>query len=52
MITKINSAASVQTSEQLAGLPDIISCAKVSVHLGTTHGSLNLVQTHPEKRNQ
>ena len=47
MLAKIKSAASVQTpgSAEVA----VISNAKVSEHLGTTHGSINLVQTHSEK---
>ena len=50
MLTKIKSAASVQTSGLAKA--DIISSAKVSEHFGTTHGSINLEQTHSEKRNQ
>ena len=50
MLTKIKSAASVQTSGSAE--VDVISNAKVSEHLGTTDGSINLVQTHSEKRNQ
>ena len=50
MFTKIKSAASVQTSGLAEA--DIISSAKVSEHFGTTHGSINLEQTHSEKRNQ
>ena len=50
MLTKIKSAAPVQTFGS-AG-EDIISNAKVCEHLGTTHGCINLVQTHLEKRKQ
>ena len=50
MFTKIKSAASVQTSGLAEA--DIISSAKVSEHFGTTHGCINLEQTHSEKRNQ
>ena len=50
MFTKIKSAASVQTSGLVEA--DIISNAKVSEHLGTTHGCINLVQTNSEDRNQ
>ena len=50
MFTKIKSAASAQTSGLTEA--DIISNAKVSEHLGTTHGSINLLQTHSEKRKQ
>ena len=50
MLTKIKAAASVQTSGSAE--VDVISNAKVSEHLGTTHGSINLVQTHSEKRYQ
>ena len=50
MLTKLKSAASVQTSGSAE--VDVIINAKVSEHLGTTHGSINLVQTYSEKRNQ
>ena len=50
MLTRIKSAASVQTPGSAE--VDIISFAKVSEHLGTTYGCINLVQTHSEKRNQ
>ena len=47
MLAKIKSAASVQTPGSAEAA--VISNAKVSEHLGTTHGSINLVQTHSEK---
>ena len=50
MLTKIKSAASVQTFGSAE--VDVISNAKVSERLGTTHGSINLVQTYSEKRYQ
>ena len=50
MLAQIKLATSAQTPG-LVG-EDNISIAKVSEHLGTTHGCINLVQTHSKDRNQ
>ena len=50
MFAQIKLATSAQTSGLAGG--DNISTAKVSEHLGTTHGCINLAQTHSEVRSQ